>query len=291
MCNQKSAYPACGSLHQNDSHRIDVVSIFPEVVISYMDASMMGRAQARGFLQFAAHDLRRWTHDLHRTVDDEPYGGGHGMLMKCQPVFEALDEIIGADEVARRLAQAKEPSTANCTDCKPHDSVSPQTHPHVIFFSPCGKPFTQKIARELAQHEHLVMVCGRYEGIDERAYVLADEVISLGDYVLTGGELAALVVSDAVVRLYDGVLGDDQSACDESFSDEGLLEYAQYTRPATYRGLAVPPVLLSGNHALISQFKRDSSLERTHRWRPDLLSSRETTNMPDNQPNQGGDDE
>ena len=222
--------------------RIDAISVIPQVFESYLSSSILGRAQARGLFTFEAHDLRTWTHDRHRTVDDAPFGGGQGMLMKPDPIFEAVEAVAGCDEVA----------------------------PHVIFFSPCGTPFTQRVAERLATHERLLFVCGRYEGMDERVYTLADEVLSLGDYVLTGGELAALTVTDAVVRLLPGALGDEMSAQDESFA-AGLLEYAQYTRPAEFRGMRVPDVLLSGDHAAVDRWRRRSAIERTALLRPDLL--------------------
>lgn len=221
---------------------IEAISVIPEVFQPYMDASIMGRARKAGLYELRAYDLREWTHDRHRTVDDAPFGGGQGMLMKAGPIYEAVEDVSSREE----------------------------TKPYVVFFSPCGRTFDQRVAQRLATKERLLFVCGRYEGMDERAYRLADEVLSLGDYVLTGGELAALVVADAVVRLIPGALGDENSAQDESFSD-GLLEYAQYTRPATFRDMSVPDVLLSGDHAAVDRWRRESSLERTARWRPDLL--------------------
>jgi tRNA (guanine37-N1)-methyltransferase len=225
----------------------DVVSLFPEVITAYMDASIMGRAQRAGLLSVATHDLRTWTHDKHRTVDDEPFGGGQGMLMKPAPIFEAVGELAS---------------------CGPK--------PHVVFFSPVGTRFDQAVATRFASYERVLMVCGRYEGMDERAYELASEVLSLGDYVLTGGELAALCVMDATARLLPGVLGDEQSYQDESFS-EGLLEYAQYTRPANYEGREVPPVLLSGDHGKVAAWRRQSRLERTALLRPDLIETAQVT--------------
>lgn len=221
---------------------IEAISVIPEVFHPYMDASIMGRARKAGLYELRAYDLREWTHDRHRTVDDAPFGGGQGMLMKAGPIYEAVEDVSSREE----------------------------TKPYVVFFSPCGRTFDQRVAQRLATKERLLFVCGRYEGMDERAYRLADEVLSLGDYVLTGGELAALVVADAVVRLIPGALGDENSAQDESFSD-GLLEYAQYTRPATFRDMPVPDVLLSGDHAAVDRWRRESSLERTARWRPDLI--------------------
>ena len=229
--------------------RFEALSVFPEVFSPYLDASIMGRAQRSGVFSFEAYDLRDWTHDRHRTVDDAPFGGGQGMLMKPAPIFEALDEL----------------------------SANGLSSPHVVFFSPCGQRFDQRVAERLATKERILFVCGRYEGIDERVYTLADDVLSIGDYVLTGGELAALVVMDAVVRLLPGALGDELSAVDESFSSEGLLEYAQYTRPASYRGMDVPEVLLSGDHAKVREWRRRNALERTALWRPDLLESARLT--------------
>lgn len=211
----------------------------------YMSLSIMGRAAKKGALQFQAHDLRDWTHDRHRSTDDEPYGGGQGLLMTCPPVFEALDELSASGP-----------------------------KPTVIFFTPTGEPFTQAAAQELAAHERLLMVCGRYEGFDERVYTLADKCYSLGDYVLTGGELPAMVITDAVVRLLPGVLGDDASAVDESFAGS-LLEYPQYTRPASYRGMDVPQVLLSGDHGKVDAWRREQSVIRTAQMRPDLLAQAE----------------
>ncbi|WP_283170572.1 tRNA (guanosine(37)-N1)-methyltransferase TrmD [Curtanaerobium respiraculi] len=221
---------------------IETLSTFPTMFDSVMGSSMMRIAQEKGALEFKAHDLRDWTHDRHRTTDDEPYGGGQGLVMKCAPIFEAYDEI----------------------------AASAADEPFTIFLAPAGTPFKQDHARLLAGKRRLLFVCGHYEGIDERAYKLADACYSLGDYVLTSGELASMVIIDAVVRLLPGVLGDENSALDESFSD-GLLEYPQYTRPASFRGMDVPPVLLSGDHAKVAAWRREQSLERTRRLRPDLL--------------------
>ncbi len=226
----------------------EAISVIPEVYGSYVDASILGRARKKGVFDFEAYDLRTWTHDRHRTVDDAPFGGGQGMLMKPGPIFEAV-QAVGAMH---------------------------EEKPHTIFFSPCGKRFDQAVAKRLSHEKRILFVCGRYEGMDERCYSLADEVLSIGDYVLTGGELASLVVMDAVVRLLPGALGDEMSAQDESFSD-GLLEYAQYTRPAEFEGMGVPAVLLSGDHGKVAAWRRQSSLERTAIWRPDLLSGVELT--------------
>ena len=221
--------------------RIDTLSTFPHMYDSVMGESIMKRAQASGALDFHAHDLRDWTHDRHRTTDDDPYGGGQGLVMKCEPIFEAYDDIVAQGSA-----------------------------PYTIFLTPCGEPFDQGVATELSEKDRLLFICGHYEGIDERAYTLADKCISLGDYVLTSGELASMVVIDAVVRKLPGVLGAETGALGESFAD-GLLEYPQYTRPANFNGMEVPPVLLSGNHGAVDVWRRQQSLERTWRLRPDLL--------------------
>ena len=220
---------------------IETLSTFPDMYASVMGASMMRIAQEKGILEFHAHDLRDWTHDRHRTTDDEPYGGGDGLVMKCAPIFEAYEGIC-----------------------------SRASKPYTIFLAPQGRRFDDAAACELAKQHHLLFICGHYEGIDERAYTLADQVISLGDYVLTSGELASMVVIDAVVRKLPGVLGAETGALGESFAD-GLLEYPQYTRPANFNGMEVPPVLLSGNHGAVDVWRRQQSLERTWRLRPDLL--------------------
>jgi len=222
--------------------RVDILTIFPEMFAPVLDVSMLGIAQDKGLLEVHTHNLRDWTHDFHRTVDDEPYGGGPGMVMKCEPIFEAVEAIVAMD--ART--------------------------PEVIFLAPIGAPFNQELARDLSQCERILFVCGRYEGFDERVYALADRIISIGDYVLTGGELGALVVIDAITRLLPGVLGHDESAQDESFSD-GLLEYPHYTRPSTFRGDEVPAILLSGNHGEIEKWRREQAKARTRELRPDLL--------------------
>ena len=228
---------------------VEALSVFPGVFDAYLSASIMGRARERGILEFVAHDLRDWTHDRHRTVDDAPFGGGAGMLMKPAPIFEAVRDIVERD---------------------------PRT-PRVVFFTPAGTPFTQRVAERLACEERLLFVCGRYEGMDERVYELADECLSLGDFVLTGGELPAMVVTDAVTRLLPGALGDEMSPVDESFSTAGLLEYAQYTRPSVFEGRAVPEVLLSGDHGAVDAWRRANALERTARLRPDLLAGAKLT--------------
>ncbi len=277
--------------------KIETLSVFPEMFDSIMGMSIMKRAQNKGFLDFKAYDLRDWTHDVHRTTDDAPYGGGPGLLMKPEPVFEAMDSLYGrvasidtaltnaapasdapAGDAVADFASSDVPASDVPADFAPADTatfpaakIAHTARPYVIFPTPTGEPFSQRIAEELSQKDHLLFICGHYEGFDERVYTLADRQISLGDFVLTGGEIAALVIIDAIVRLIPGVLGDDQSSINESFSAEGLLEYPQYTRPASYRGMDVPQVLLSGDHGKVDEWRRKRSIERTAKLRPDLL--------------------
>jgi len=223
---------------------VDVITIFPEMFAGPMSTSIVGSARERGLLELRLHDLRDYTSDRHRTTDDYPYGGGPGMVMKPEP-------LVAAIQSARDL----EPDGAP-----------------VAILTPSGRPFDQAQARTLGALDRLILVCGRYEGIDERVFAHADMTISIGDYVLTGGELPAMVVIDAVARLLPGVLGDEDSSEDESFS-VGLLEYPQYTRPATYDGVSVPDVLLSGNHAAIAAYRRNEAIRKTAQVRPDLIES------------------
>ena len=277
---------------------IETLSTFPDMYASVMGASMMRIAQEKGILEFHAHDLRDWTHDRHRTTDDEPYGGGDGLVMKCTPIFEAYEDICsraisfqpetGSALVgdAHKVSSARAESASGTfvrAGLSERLGVADQStvraenaarqcasKPYTIFLAPQGRRFDDAAACELAKQDHLLFICGHYEGIDERAYTLADQVISLGDYVLTSGELASMVVIDAVVRKLPGVLGAETGALGESFAD-GLLEYPQYTRPANFNGMEVPPVLLSGNHGAVDVWRRQQSLERTWRLRPDLL--------------------
>ena len=220
--------------------KIDVLTLFPAMFAGPLDESIVKRAREAKLLDLKIHNLRDWTHDRHKTVDDKPFGGGPGMLLKVEPLFEAIESL--------QREKTK-----------------------VILLSPDGRKFSQKIARELAQEKDLLLVCGSYEGFDERVReALADDELSIGDYVLTNGALPAMVVIDAVARLLPGVLGDDESSRDESFS-HGLLEYPQYTRPAEFRGMKVPEVLLSGNHAEIEKWRREQAKLRTEKQRPDLL--------------------
>ena len=277
---------------------IETLSTFPDMYESVMGASMMRIAQEKGILDFKAHDLRDWTHDRHRTTDDEPYGGGDGLVMKCTPIFEAYESLCAATgkgsiaapaEPAQGEGAAASAEQASCegsdsdaaeqalSDASPAPADREASKPYTIFLAPQGRRFDDACACELAKQDRLLFICGHYEGIDERAYTLADEVISLGDYVLTSGELASMVVIDAVVRKLPGVLGAETGALGESFAD-GLLEYPQYTRPATFNGMEVPAVLLSGNHGAVDRWRREQSLERTYRLRPDLLEGME---LPD----------
>jgi tRNA (guanine37-N1)-methyltransferase len=220
--------------------KIDVLTLFPGMFAGPLDESIIKRAREAKLLDLQLHQLRDWTHDRHKTVDDRPFGGGPGMLLKPEPIFEAVESL--KREKAR-----------------------------VVLLSPAGRKFDQSIARELAKQEHLLLVTGHYEGFDERIREsLADDELSIGDYVLTNGALPAMVVIDAVARLLPGVLGDDASSSDESFS-HGLLEYPQYTRPAEFRGMKVPEVLVSGNHAEIAKWRADQSKARTRERRPDLM--------------------
>jgi tRNA (guanine37-N1)-methyltransferase len=226
--------------------RIDIVTIFPSF-FDVLDLSLLGKARQSGLIDVRTHDLRDFTHDRHRTVDDTPYGGGAGMVMKPEPWGEALDAIVGDG---------------------PSDAL-------LVVPSPAGEPFTQAVARELAAEEHLVFACGRYEGIDQRvvdhyATRMRVRLISLGDYVLNGGEVAVMAMIEAAGRLVPGVVGNPESLVEESHED-GLLEYPSYTKPAVWRGLEVPPVLLSGHHGRVAEWRRDQQVERTRRVRPELL--------------------
>lgn len=237
------------------SIRFSVVTIFPEMFQSVLDASMLGRARAAGIVRVDFIDPRAFTSDRHRTVDDAPYGGGPGMVMKVEPLIAAIESItshaVGEAGDAREIA----------------------VRPHRILMSPVGAPLGQKRVQALAKIPHIVLVCGRYEGIDERVSTLGiDEELSMGDFVLTGGEIAAMAVIDAVARYVPGVLGEATSTDEESFSD-ALLEYPQYTRPSNFRGASVPDVLLSGHHARIADWRRQQSIARTAERRPDVLAT------------------
>ncbi|MGH3356674.1 MAG: tRNA (guanosine(37)-N1)-methyltransferase TrmD [Nocardioidaceae bacterium] len=234
--------------------RIDLVSIFPEY-FTPLDLSLAGKARAAGLLDVRTHDLRRWTHDRHHTVDDTPYGGGAGMVMRPEPWGEALDELAP-------------PATG--------------TVPRLLVLTPAGRSFDQRMAEDLATEPWLMLACGRYEGIDQRvvedaAQRMPVDEISIGDYVLNGGEVAALVVVEAVVRLLPGFMGNPESLREESHGsgDRGLLEYPVYTKPPVWRGSAVPDVLLSGHHAKVARWRRDEALRRTAERRPDLVQAQD----------------
>jgi tRNA (guanine37-N1)-methyltransferase len=228
----------------DSAQRFEVFTLFPKIFEPYLETSILQRARQRGLVEVCLHNIRDWAADRHHTTDDLPYGGGGGMVMKPEPIFAAVESVLG----------------------------SPPSCP-VILMTPQGRLFNQTIAQELASHSHLALLCGRYEGIDERIrqHLVTDE-ISLGDYVLSGGELAALAVIDAVTRLIPGVLGDPDGAWDDSHA-MGLLEYPHYTRPPEFRGWEVPEVLLSGDHGRIARWRREQALLRTWQRRPDLLDS------------------
>lgn len=226
----------------------DVFTLFPDGLKPYLEISILQRAAQNGLLNVRLHDIRNWTTDRHHTTDDTPYGGGGGMVMKCEPVFAAVEDILG----------------------------TPPPCP-VILMTPQGRTFTQQVAQELAAYPHLALLCGRYEGVDERIreHLVTDQ-ISIGDYVLTGGELPAMILIDAITRLIPGALGDPDGAQDDSFAS-GLLEYPHYTRPPEFRGWGVPEVLQSGNHAAIARWRREQALKRTLEKRPDLLENFDMT--------------
>jgi tRNA (guanine37-N1)-methyltransferase len=225
--------------------QFDVFTLFPGVFQPYLESSILQRAQEKGLISVVLHNIRDWTHDRHHVTDDAPYGGGGGMVMKVEPIFASVESVLGA----------------------------PPACP-LIYLSPQGRQFTTAVAQELATHPRLGLLCGRYEGIDERVIEhLVTDQISIGDYVLTGGELPAMVLIDAVSRFIPGVLGDPDGAFDDSFGD-GLLEYPHYTRPEEFRGWRVPDVLLSGNHAQIAKWRKEQSIIRTRKQRPDLLDGK-----------------
>ena len=227
---------------------VDIITIFPDYFREAFDYGIVRRARAAGLIDIRAHDLRAWTTDKHRMVDDRPFGGGDGMVLKPEPIFAAVASLVGADR-RESVAAGK----------------------RVVLLSPQGRSFTQAVAAEFAVCEQLVLICGRYEGVDERvAEALVTDEISIGDYVLSGGEPAALVLIDATVRLLPGALGSPTSATTESFSD-GVLDYPHYTRPPEFEGMRTPEVLLNGNHAEIARWRREASLNKTRRNRPDLL--------------------
>ena len=230
--------------------RIDIVTLFPELCDGFLSTSILGRARAKNLFEAHCHQIRDYTKNKQRQTDDYPYGGGCGMVLYAQPIADCLRAV--ADQCAQQ-GRAK---------------------PHVVFLTAAGQPYNEETARRLSSYESLALVCGHYEGIDQRVIdTFGDEEISIGDYVLTGGELPAMVIIDCVSRFIPGVLGSAESAEDESFSD-GLLEYPQYTRPAVFRDMAVPEVLLNGNHALIAKWRRERSIEATYKTRPELIDEK-----------------
>ena len=246
--------------------QFEVFTLLPEVFPSYLESSILQRASQRGLINVRVHNIRTYTHDKHHTTDDVPYGGGGGMVMKPEPVFEAVESVLGPlrPQVNRVALEGQKLE-------KGENTLSSQPGIPVILMTPQGRLFNQAIAQELSSHETIAVICGRYEGVDERIreHLVTDE-ISIGDYVLTGGELPVLILIDAVARLLPGVLGDPDGASDDSHAS-GLLEYPHYTRPPEFRGEGVPEVLLSGDHAKIAKWRREQSLLRTLERRPDLL--------------------
>jgi tRNA (guanine37-N1)-methyltransferase len=232
--------------------QFEVFTLLPEVFPSYLESSILQRARQRGLIHVRVHNIRDYTHDRHHTTDDTPYGGGGGMVMKPEPVFEAVESVLGLKS----------------------DLAQPPLIP-VILLTPQGRVFTQRVAEEFSRYERIALLCGRYEGVDERIreHLVTDE-ISIGDYVVTGGELPALLIIDAVSRLLPGVLGDPTGAEDDSHS-MGLLEYPHYTKPAEFRGWKVPEILLSGDHGKIEKWRREQALTRTLKKRPDMLEKAE----------------
>ncbi|HEX3619557.1 MAG TPA: tRNA (guanosine(37)-N1)-methyltransferase TrmD [Candidatus Udaeobacter sp.] len=233
--------------------RIDIVTLFPEICRAPLNESMMKRAQEKRIVDVQIHNLRDWTTDKHHIVDDAPFGGGHGMVMKPEPIFAAVEDLKQQTSIVQ-------------------SNIKLQT-PKIILMSPAGRRFDQQMAAQLSQESHLIIVCGHYEGVDHRVIEhLIDMEISIGDYILTNGAIAAVVLVDAIARLLPGTLGHERSAVDDSFSSERLgLEGPQYTRPAEFRGWKVPEVLLSGNHAEIAKWRKEQAMKRTRENRPDLL--------------------
>jgi len=253
---------------------IDILTLFPNMFDNVLGESMLKRAQAKGLVLIKVHNLRDWTSDSHRTADDKPFGGGPGMVLKVEPVFFAL-KALGV----RRLASAKGGSADLCGGGLPVSQLNRQTGKQanrqtmVILLTPQGRKLDQTTVKKLSKEKRLILICGHYEGVDERIRGLADAEISIGDYILTCGEIPALALIDSVVRLIPGVLGDADSKDEESFEND-MLEYPQYTRPADFMGMKVPEVLLSGDHKRIEKWRKDEALKRTLQRRPDLLRKR-----------------
>jgi tRNA (guanine37-N1)-methyltransferase len=250
--------------------RVDVVTIFPEMVRAPLAEGIVARAIGKGLLDVRVHDLRDFTTDRHRVVDDMPFGGGPGMVLKPEPLFAAVEAIV-----SQRRAET-DASRRSRGDLSAGASAKVEGGCAIILTSPDGERLTHAVAARLSAVDHMVILCGRYEGVDERVREhLATETISIGDYVLSGGELPALVIVDAVARLVPGVVGDAASVSGDTFARDGLLDFPQYTRPAEFRGHRVPPVLLSGHHAEIEKWRREQAIERTRRHRPDLLDTKQ----------------
>lgn len=243
--------------------RFEVFTLLPEVFPPYLESSILKRAAQRGLIHVNIHNIRDYTHDKHHVTDDTPYGGGGGMVMKPEPIFESVESVLGL------APPSSPPEPVNQTQGKPASNIP------IILLTPQGRVFNQRVAEELSTHERIALLCGRYEGVDERVreHLVTDE-ISIGDYVLTGGELPAMILIDAVSRLIPGVLGDPTGAEDDSHS-MGLLEYPHYTKPAEFRGWKVPEILLSGDHAKIEKWRREQALTRTFNKRPDMLEKAE----------------
>ncbi len=269
--------------------KIDILTLFPNMVKGPLKESILKRAQEKRLVRINVLDIRSFTHNRHRTADDAPYGGGAGMVLKPEPIFEAVEFIIGRSQVAGRppqrgetspsagrslIASRRSPIALKTTNDKAKRARSDK---RIILMTPQGERFNQGMAKRMAKEKHLIFICGHYEGIDERVKRIVTDEISIGDYVLTGGELASLVVIDALVRLIPGVLGKEESIiCDSFYS--GLLDYPYYTRPEEYRKMRVPSVLLSGNHERIARWRRKEALRRTLKRRPDLLEEIKVSN-------------
>lgn len=234
--------------------KIDILTLFPKMFENILGESMLKIAQKKGLVRIRVHNLRDWTSDSHRTADDKPFGGGPGMVMKIEPVYHALESLLKSTRAQEHKATRLKKEEAG----------------RIILLTPQGNKLDQKTAKRLAKEKSIVLICGHYEGVDERARSLVDEEISIGDYVLTCGELPALVLVDAVVRLIPGVLGHRESTKSESF-ENNLLEYPQYTRPAEFKGMKVPKILLSGNHEKIEKWRKGEAMDRTYKRRPDIL--------------------
>lgn len=242
--------------------RIDVLTLFPEMFEGVFGASILGKARDKGLVKLSAVNFRDYSTNKHGQVDDTPYGGGGGMVLKPEPIFAAVEDLLSRPELAAAASASEESLSA---------SAASGSRPRIVLLCPQGETFTQQKAEEFAREDHLIFICGHYEGYDERIRIgLVTDEISIGDYVLTGGELPAMVMIDSTVRLLPGVLGNENSAITDSFST-GLLEYPHYTRPTEFRGMQVPDVLLSGHHAHIEAWRRRESLRRTLQRRPELL--------------------